>query len=136
MGVTGDMDPNLDLAKILATLASLPKPETPYQEQHPQEQNAIQHYPGFHDPTQTYSNVQVTGSHWPADPRLAGRVAPQHHQSAPKPQERPLTPSIDPSTITEWKQGLRFVSKLAVHNPDVVPAVRKAWHRTKQREAL
>jgi len=118
------MDPNLDLATILATLASLPKPEPVSQEQQPQEHNVVQPYPVFQAPAQSSSTVQATGSHGSADPRLAGRPAP-HNQYVPRAQDRPSTPLADPSTITEWKQGLRFVSKLAVHNPDLAPAVRK-----------
>lgn len=119
------MDPNPDLATILATLASLPKPNTAPQGQQLQEYNPVQNYPAFQDPAQLYSTVPPTGGHWSADPRLARCSEPQHQKPAPQPQDRPSTPLADPSTITEWKQGLRFVSKSAVQNADLVPAIRK-----------
>ncbi|KAF2853011.1 hypothetical protein T440DRAFT_445934 [Plenodomus tracheiphilus IPT5] len=119
------MDPNLDLAKILATLANLPKPDPQSYEQQPQEQNAGQSYPAFQDPAHAYPIHPSSAYDQSADPRLVGRRTPQHRQPAPKPQERSSTPLIDPSTITEWKQGLRCVSKLAVQNPYFVAAVRK-----------
>ncbi|KAI8937016.1 hypothetical protein NX059_006239 [Plenodomus lindquistii] len=119
------MDPNLDLAKILATLANLPKPEAPGYEQQPQEQNAAQTSSTFQELPQAYLGQQSTPYPQTSDPRLANRQALQYRQPAPKPQERSTTPLIDPSTIIEWKQGLRCVSKIAVQNPDFVPAIRK-----------
>lgn len=105
--------PNADLAAILATLANLPKPEAqPYQDQQAYEQ----HYAPA--PSNHYQQQ-------PADPRLVGRPAPQHRQPHAKPHDRVASPLIDPSTITEWKQGLRCVSKIATQNPDFAPAVRK-----------
>ncbi|CBX99988.1 hypothetical protein IAQ61_002798 [Plenodomus lingam] len=119
------MDPNLDLAKILATLANLPKPESQSYEQQVQETNPVQSYAGFQNPMHAYPDHQSTAYQHPADPRLVNRQTHQHREPALKPQERSSTPLVDPSTITEWKQGLRCVSKLAVQNPDFVPAVRK-----------
>lgn len=119
------MDPNLDLAQILATLANLPKPETQNYEQQTQEANPGQTYPGVQNPTQAYLDHQNTAYSQPGDPRLVNRQVPHHRQPAPKSQEGPSTPLIDPSTITEWKQGLRCVSKLAIQNPDFIGAVRK-----------
>lgn len=119
---------NLNLEKILATLAGLSKSEPePYQGQ----QNSYhpnQSYQGFQNEEQPYPTEQIIPYHQTADPRLANRPAPQHRQHVPQPPERSSTPLIDPSTITEWKQGLRCVSKVAVQNPDFVPAVRKVLY--------
>jgi hypothetical protein len=122
-----DGQQNPDLAAILATLASLPKPEAqPYQDQQAYEQNHS--YQGYQDPQQHYQPEPSHQYQPPPDPRLAGRPAPQHRQPPPKPQDRVSSPLIDPSTITEWKQGLRCVSKIAAQNPDFAPAVRKVRH--------
>lgn len=115
---------NLDLAKILATLANLPKPEAqPYQDQQAYEHS--QSYQGYHEPQQQYIPEQNSHYQQPADPRLIGRSLPQHRQPHPKPQDRVSSPLIDPSTIIEWKQGLRCVSKISTQNSEFAPAVRK-----------
>ncbi|KAG9192647.1 hypothetical protein G6011_11381 [Alternaria panax] len=116
---------NLDLEKILATLANLPKSEPqPYQDQQ-QPYEPYQSHQGYQDAQQLYTAEQNNSYQQPADPRLAGRLALQHRQPHPKPQDRVSSPFIDPSTITEWKQGLRCASKIASHNPDFAPAIRK-----------
>ncbi|USP73785.1 uncharacterized protein yc1106_01059 [Curvularia clavata] len=115
---------NPDLAAILATLANLSKPEgQPYQDQQVYDQShgfqghqVVQHH---RQPEQSHTHQQ------PSDPRLAGRPAPQPRQPQPKPEDRVASPLIDPSTITEWKQGLRCVSKIAAKNPNFGPAVHK-----------
>ncbi|KAI4648449.1 uncharacterized protein J4E79_010071 [Alternaria viburni] len=120
-----NVNQNLDLAQILATLANLPKPEAqPVQDQQ-QPYEPYQSHQGYPEPQQAYQNQQSAPYQQPADPRLAGRAPPQHRQPPPKPQDRVSSPFIDPSTITEWKQGLRCVSKIASQNPDFAPAVRK-----------
>ncbi|RAR07931.1 chromatin remodeling complex subunit [Stemphylium lycopersici] len=101
---------SLDLAKILATLANLPKPDA----QSYQGQPAYEHsqgYQGHREPQQQYIPEQNSHYQQPADPRLIGRSLPQHRQPHPKPQDRVSSPLIDPSTITEWKQGLRCLMK-------------------------
>lgn len=123
-----NIDQNLDLEKILATLANLPKPEAqPYQDQQ-QPYEPYQSHQGYQDAQQPYSSNQSNLYQQPADPRLAGRSALQHRHQPPKPQDRVSSPFIDPSTITEWKQGLRCVSKIASQNPDFAPAVRKVGY--------
>ncbi|OWY47222.1 hypothetical protein AA0114_g9595 [Alternaria tenuissima] len=116
---------NLDLEKILATLANLPKPEAQQYQDQQQPYEPNQSHQGYQDAQQIYSSGQSNTYQQPADPRLAGRSALQHRQPPPKPQDRVSSPFIDPSTITEWKQGLRCVSKIASQNPDFAPAVRK-----------
>ena len=119
---------NLDLEKILATLASLPKPETQsYQnQQQPYESNpAHQAHQGYQGGLQPTPFEQGIPYHQAVDPRLVGRAAPQHRYAGSPPNDKTSSPLIDPSTITEWKQGLRCVSKIAVQNPEFAAAVRK-----------
>ncbi|CAO2647849.1 Nn.00g087710.m01.CDS01 [Neocucurbitaria sp. VM-36] len=122
------IEQNLDLEKILATLANLPTPEAqPYQDQQ-QPFDLDQSYQSYQDVAQTYPHEQSLPYHRSADPRLIGRPAPQHQRPSQRPQDRPLAPStplIDPSTITEWKQGLRCVSKIGGQNPEFAPTIRK-----------
>lgn len=116
---------NLELEKILATLASLPKPEAQpsqdQQQEHPFDQShtGIQNDQHINASNQHYSQQRTT------DPRLVGRSAPPRIPPTPTPQDRSSTPLVDPSTITEWKQGLRCVSKIAAQNPDFAAAIRK-----------
>jgi hypothetical protein len=119
---------NLDLEKILATLANLPKPEAQQYQDQQQPYEPNQSHQGYQDAQQIYSSGQSNTYQQSADPRLAGRSALQHRQPPPKPQDRVSSPFIDPSTITEWKQGLRCVSKIASQNPDFAPAVRKVGY--------
>jgi hypothetical protein len=122
-----NIEQNLDLAKILATLANLPKTEGQPQQDLQQPYGAGQNYQGYDAPP-PYLYEQHNQHHQPTDPRLAGRPASQHRHPAPRPQDRVSSPLIDPSTITEWKQGLRCVSKIAAQNPDFAPTVRKVTH--------
>lgn len=116
---------HVDLGQLQAILASLPKQDTQLDSGPQQSQSAQQSY----QPHQHVVYPHSTGSHVqyppPADPRLAGRSTPQLRQTAPKQQDRASTPLIDPATITEWKQGLRCVSKVSAQNPDFVSTIRK-----------
>ena len=127
-----NVEQNLELEKILATLASLPKPDPlPQQLDHQQQGYAPVHgYEGFSTTQHTYPPQQHLPLHQPADPRLTDRPAHVHRQPPPRPQERAATSLIDPSTITEWKQGLRCVSKIAAQNPEFAPSVRKVREPT------
>ncbi|KAL6706566.1 hypothetical protein ACN47E_005322 [Coniothyrium glycines] len=117
---------NLSLEQILATLASLPKHDAQTDPNQRQQQEVASHvYHDFQHVSQPYPPAQERQHLAPVDPRLAGRSTPQQYHPTTKPQDRASTPLIDPSTITEWKQGLRCVNKIATHNPDFVPAVRK-----------
>jgi hypothetical protein len=123
-----NINQNLDLEKILATLANLPKPEAqPYQDQQ-QPYEPYQSHQGYQEAQKPYPSNQSDLYQQPADPRLAGRSALQHRHPPPKPQDRVSSPFIDPSTITEWKQGLRCVSNISSQNPDFAPAVRKVGY--------
>ncbi|RMZ71694.1 ATP synthase subunit beta [Pyrenophora seminiperda CCB06] len=115
---------NLDLAQILATLASLPQSEAQPSQDQQQPFNPSDGGQGYQTFQQQYNPAQVNFHQQLADPRLAGRPT-QHRHPAPKPQERVSSPVIDPSTITEWKQGLRCMSKIAAQNPEFAPTVRK-----------
>jgi hypothetical protein len=119
-----NIDQNLDLEKILATLANLPKTESQPQQDSQPPYRLGQGYQGY-DASPTYPYEQSHHYQQQADPRLAGHP---HQQPAPRPQNRVSSPLIDPSTITEWKQGLRCVSKIAAQNPDFGSAVRKVIH--------
>lgn len=121
----------LDLTQILATLASLPKPHNQDTQPEPQQQ--------VYDPSQP--PLQVNQSFDPSnfnqpptshtrppskDPRLAGRtITSQLHNSSARPQQRSSTPTIDPATITEWKHGLRCVSKVAERNSAFSSSIQK-----------
>ncbi|KAF2133205.1 hypothetical protein P153DRAFT_307777 [Dothidotthia symphoricarpi CBS 119687] len=121
-----------DLERILATLASLPQTANvpPQDQQHVYD--PAQSYAAFQDAPQIYPQEQNTAYRQSADPRLHGRPALQH---PPRPQGPPSTPLIDPSTITEWKQGLRCVSKIAAHNPNFAASVRKLMKDQEQNVA-
>lgn len=121
-----NIEPNADLAKILATLASLQQPGgAPAQDQQ-QSYHQSQAYQGYQEEIQSYPPQQSLPYHQSADPRLAKRSVSQYSSTPPpKPQDKSTTPLIDPATITEWKQGLRCVSKIAQQNPEFAATIRK-----------
>lgn len=120
---------NLDLAQILQTLANLPGMPNVAQQ--------IQQQP--YDPSQVFpaqsASVPEHGGAIPApasyghdqtqDLRSTGWPPLQHHQPPSRPQSRTTTPTVDPSTIIEWKHGLRCVNKIASHNPHFEASVQK-----------
>ncbi len=128
-----NIEQNLELEKILATLASLPKPEaTSYPDQQYGYQQALNNG-ATPEVQQTYPPPQqqhLPIHHQPADPRLSSRPTPNPRPQtlSRPPQDRSSTPFIDPSTITEWKQGLRCVSKIAAQKHDFATSIRKV-HR-------
>jgi hypothetical protein len=117
-----DGAPNMDLAAILATLANLQQqanisaPQT-------QEQQYGQNYDSQSYPQHAIGQPYQPQA--PADPRLLNRSTSQQASALPKPQDRSSTPLVDPATITEWKKGLRCVSKIATQNPDFAASIRK-----------
>lgn len=114
-----NITPNLDLEKILATLAGLQQPPVNTNEQ--QQQPLAPHNVNNQFLPKQYAYTQSNPQHTTQDPRLLRQPA----QVQSRPQERTSTPLIDPSTITEWKQGLRCVSKIAAQNPEFAAVVRK-----------
>ncbi|KAF2993387.1 hypothetical protein E8E13_000588 [Curvularia kusanoi] len=115
---------NMDLEAILRTLASLQPPPEPSAQQHHHQHLPQDSYPPALEQQQfQHQQPQVQQQSTP-DPRLANRPIP-----IPKPQIRSSTttptPLIDPATITDWKQGLRCVSKIAAQNPQFAVSVRK-----------
>jgi hypothetical protein len=120
-----DIAPNVDLASILATLASLHQQPNPAPQDQQQAYDPHQGYESYQDLAQPFPPQQNLPYHQSADPRLVNRQAPQSFPPAPRPQERTSTSLIDPATITEWKQGLRCVSKIASQNPEFAASVRK-----------
>jgi hypothetical protein len=120
-----NIEPNVDLANILATLASLQQSGGPAIQDQQQSYDPSHIYGGYQDIAQAYPPQQTLPYHQPADPRLLNRQASQSFSPAPRPQDRVSTPLIDPATITEWKQGLRCVSKIASQNPDFAASIRK-----------
>ncbi|KAF2024760.1 hypothetical protein EK21DRAFT_104439 [Setomelanomma holmii] len=119
--MTDNIQPNADLAKILATLASLQQPQNTASHDQQQTYGLNQSYQGYGELPQVQPSQQSLPYHHSADPRLLHQHTPQ----PPKPQDRTSTPLIDPATIIEWKQGLRCVSKIATQNPDFAASVRK-----------
>jgi hypothetical protein len=124
--MAGNIEPNADLAKILATLASLQQPgASPAQDQQ-QSYDPNQSYQSYQEDAQLYPPQQNLPYHQTADPRLANRPASQYTSTpTPRPQDRVYTSLIDPATITDWKQGLRCVSKIAQQNPEFAASIRK-----------
>jgi len=50
-------------------------------------------------------------------------------QRSTTPMAKPeMTPHIDPRTIIEWSVGLRYVTKLAARNEQIVDSVKKVIH--------
>lgn len=116
----------LDLDQILRTLASLPRAEAPTQESdqhaHDESAQAQARAPGVHI---TQQNIPIHSSvpSSQASTRSNGQtLAPYQPQTL---QKRTLTPTIDPATITEWRSGLRCVSKIAAQNPNFEGTVKK-----------
>jgi len=120
--------PNLELDQILQTLASLPQTTIPPAPVPPQTQT--------YDPTQLLVSADgVPRPQYPTqlgpqyglsqtqESRMSSRPAPTDRIS--NIQSRGSTPSIDPTSITEWKHGLRCVNKLATQNPNFVPAIQR-----------
>jgi hypothetical protein len=124
-----NIEPNADLAKILATLASLQQPENAIAQDQQYTYDSQQNYGGYQDVTQILPVQQNLPYHQSTDPRLLHRQATQPFPPAPRPQDRVSTPLIDPATIIEWKQGLRCVSKIASQNPEFAASVRKVLLR-------
>jgi hypothetical protein len=120
-----NIEPNADLASILATLASLQQPGIATVQTQEQGYDPNQTYQGYQEDAQAYPTQHNLPYHQIADPRLQNRSTSQHLPTPPRPQEKVSTPLIDPATITEWKQGLRCVSKIAQQNPDFAASVRK-----------
>lgn len=123
-----NIEPNADLAKILATLASLQQPASAAPQEPQQGYEQAQAYPGhsgYTEHVQRYPPPQSQPYPPTADPRLQHRPAPQRLSTTPKPQDRVSTPLIDPATITDWKQGLRCVSKIGGQKPDFAASIRK-----------
>ncbi|KAJ4304930.1 hypothetical protein N0V90_000458 [Kalmusia sp. IMI 367209] len=113
--------PDLNLEQILATLASLPQtatPPIPSQQQPLANQYPIQseHVPSSHHLAQPGI---LYGQQQSSDPRLSALPNRQ------LPKSRTSTSTIDPATITEWKHGLRCVSKIATQSPNFVPSIQK-----------
>jgi hypothetical protein len=121
---------NLDLAQILQTLANLPPVEDLGQQNQPQLYDHTQGYYSLNasrqqsttpppDPYEPSPSLDPTSNNWPSL---------QHLQAPPKTlQHRGITPTIDPSTIIEWKHGLRCVNKVAAQNSNFAASVQKVY---------
>jgi hypothetical protein len=125
--------PNADLAKILATLASLQPPGPVAAQDQQQAYNPPQGHQSYQENAQPYPHPQALAYQQSADPRLQNRSISQHSSTTPKLHDRVSTLSIDPATITEWKQGLRCVSKIAQQNPEFAASIRKVLPRQRMR---
>jgi hypothetical protein len=122
--------PNQELEAILKTLASLSQQQpSPPQHPHPTHASA-QNSSEFQDGQFKPSSERIAAKHSYSDPRLMNPSAQQRQPPFPPvPQARSSTPTIDPATITEWKQGLRCVIKVAAQNPNFAASVRKVQKR-------
>jgi hypothetical protein len=121
--------PNQELEAILKTLASLSQQQT-LPPQHPQTTHASAQNPSdFQDGQFKSSSERIAANHPYSDPRRINPPAQQRQTLLPVPQARSSTPTIDPATITEWKQGLRCVIKVAAQNPNFAASVRKVQKR-------
>jgi hypothetical protein len=122
--------PQMDLEQILKTLAGLPPlPNVQQQDHHnPYDPSSIPFQDGGATTMPSSVPIQDSYNHEAShDPRLNGRSFPQHRPPPPQNQvpNRIITPTIDPSTITEWKQGLRCVSKIAQQSPAFEASIQK-----------
>ncbi|KAF2834771.1 hypothetical protein M501DRAFT_963871, partial [Patellaria atrata CBS 101060] len=150
------MDPNgnavPDLASVLRTLASLTRQGANQQQSVlsttpplPQAGNTYNQNAAFvansnlssidngvYDPyaPSITSIVPRPESVTPLDPRLV----PQTRKDFPAPA--PTPPPIDPATITEWSQGLRCISKIAVQNPKLKDILRKMMADQEKHEQM
>ncbi|CAI6340433.1 unnamed protein product [Periconia digitata] len=117
-----------DLQQILATLASFAEAENatpqPTQLVDPSQLQSLHQEPLKHNPTDSSQQYKKQKREQSRDPRLGGRSTLPTHPSS-NAQHRPSSVSIDPATITEWKHGLRYVTKLAMQKPDLGDLVRK-----------
>lgn len=133
MAENNNTTPQLNLEQILQTLANLPPiPQVSQQE-------PLQPYDPLSIPVhkrntqEPYSSIPPAipapagyNQHAQLDPRLIGRSLPQYHQADSKPvPQRSSTPTIDPSTIIEWKHALRCVNKMAAQSPTFEPTIQK-----------
>jgi hypothetical protein len=118
--------PQLDLEQILKTLSSL-QPLPPPAHQYQQQSYDVQPFPtGAGNAPQTFAPALPPIPYEQArsqDPRLVGRSIPQHRQ--PPPQNRTPTPTVDSSTILDWKQGVRWVNKISAQNPGFEASIQK-----------
>ncbi|KAH7139211.1 hypothetical protein B0J11DRAFT_37695 [Dendryphion nanum] len=119
--------PELDLAQILKTLASLPQAQAPNNAPPAHDPKANDHHQYLAPQDQYYDFSGSSSSAPPAtrDPRLSGRIAPVQRHQSPQQPPRSSTPTVDPATITEWKHGLRCVSKVAAQNPSFSASIQK-----------
>lgn len=120
-----NLERNLELERILATLANLPNAEAQQSQNQQDEIPFHQCHIDLPNDQHIYTPNQRLPQQRTTDPRLVGRSAPQHPQPTPASQQRSSTPLVDPSTITEWKHGLRCVNKIAAQNQDFAATIRK-----------
>ncbi|KAF9740254.1 hypothetical protein PMIN06_007056 [Paraphaeosphaeria minitans] len=120
------LPPELNLEQILATLASLPQTTTPpvpsEQQFYPQGQFSAQ---STDIPASRHSSQTGIPYEQSEDSRLKARPQTTLSNRQAPPKSQTTTPTIDPATITQWKHGLRCVSKIATQNPAFVSTVQK-----------
>ena len=125
---SSSVPPQMNLEEILRTLSSLqPIPATQQEEQGPSGVESQTSYNDFLSQSHASTTTQSYPEVYHGDPRLNGRVQPQHRVSTPAkpPPPKASTPVADSSSIIEWKHGLRAVSKNASQNPTFEGTVQK-----------
>lgn len=132
-----DAPQELNLEQILQTLANLPQAQNVMQPDHHQSLDSQPAAVLNGATLGSFSSIpksQLPNQERSLDPRLNDRNPPQHHpaSSRPQPPPRTATPAIDPATITDWKHGLRCVSKIAAQNPGFEASIRKLIQRQEQ----
>jgi hypothetical protein len=106
-----------DISTILAELAQYSSTQ--------QQSNQPTHISSIQEQQQWAQHPQQSSNQAPSTGRsLDPRQNPNHRGIATPPAQLSKSPLIDPSTILEWPQALRCVTKLSAQNPNFGPVVK------------
>ena len=133
--MASNYDPSLNLAAILQNLSSHAQ-----QAQQPPLQSVSasgyqslpvpvhhQHYPPVAHQPQYYQHDQSISATLHGVSNAQSDILIQQNKSQERLQPRVESPAIqtDPRSLIEWSKGLRFVTKLASHNPSFASRIQK-----------
>jgi len=85
--------------------------------------------PGLTHPSNTFPVPRAQGNERTVSSRTTQQTGRQSVKHLDPRGRRPLPSSVDPSSITKWPEGMRFVTKLSARNPEFEPAVKKVRGR-------
>lgn len=118
-----------ELASVLATLARFATPAAtslPSDQISASEDAARSVYSRYENGFGDSANVQHVLQEQTADPRLR----PQHRSTPISRSSTPLAKAvIDPATITDWREGLRCVTKIAAQNANFSATIKRVRDR-------